>query len=238
MNRYLSDRHGYSTALQVDAARVLILVCALSSLAGCQTIDDSASTTTLPSGKAAIQSMAQLKIDTRLAMDRGHLVEPYEHSAAQLILKVLEKSPHDESVLLMRSDLSESIMAVALDLISDQRFIAAGEMLNHARVLDPDHPNLPAVTRRLTIARQSVVETLKIHPTNLSGRSSTLRRQLSILGQSIVEENATITIRSSNDASARWIYQQLSQDVAQRISATMEYGAPAAIIIRWPQPKG
>ena len=126
-------------------------------------------------------------------------------------------------------------MAVALDLISDQRFIAAGEMLNHARVLDPDHPNLPAVTRRLTIARQSVVETLKIHPTNLSGRSSTLQRQLSILGQSIVEENATITIRSSNDASARWIYQQLSQDVAQRISATMEYGAPAAIIIRCPQ---
>ena len=238
MNRYLSDCHGYNAALQVDAARVLILVCALSGLAGCQTIDDSASTTTLPSGTTAILSTAQLKIDTRLAMDRGHLVEPYEHSAAQLILKVLEKSPDDESVLLMRSDLSESIMAVALDLISDERLIAAGEMLNHARVLDPDHPNLPAVTRRLTIASQSVTETLKIHPANLSGRSSTLRRQLSILGQRIVEENATITIRSRNDASARWIYQQLSQDVARRISATMEYGAPVAIIIRWPRPKG
>lgn len=170
----------------------------------------------------------------RDAMTRGHLVSPYDGSAVQLLNQALERSPLDDTLLLLRSDLSEAILAQVLTMIDDERLSGAGELLEHARALDPDHPNLPAVSRRLHNAGRFTIEHLPIHRPDLNSRSRVLQQQLSALGQRIVASNASITIRTHNDAAARWTYQQLSRDVDQRISATMEYGAPPGITIRWP----
>lgn len=221
----------------MPSCRIPLLFLAILGLSSCETIEitpPDASTAHEPSAPTPTP-VVELVTAARKAIEQGHLVSPFPASAVHLTQQALQQSLDDDTVMLLRSDVCESLLAATLDLISQERSDAASEMLKHARALDPEHPNLPAVARRLANADLYGSENLYIHPPDLRNRSAVLREQLATLGQRIVAEQASIRIRTSNDSAARWTYQQLSQKVDLRISATMEYGAPPAIIIRWPR---
>ena len=212
-----------------------LLFLALLGVSSCKTVEITPPATPTAPEPVVSAPVSEWVNAARHAIRQGHLVSPFQASALQLTRQALQQSPDDNAVLLLRSDVCESLLAATLDLISQERLSAATEMLAYAQTLDPAHPNLPAVARRLANAERYVSENLYIHPPDLRNRSAVLREQLAALGKRIVAAQASIRIRTSNDSAARWTYQQLSQDVDLRISATMEYGAPPAIIIRWPR---
>lgn len=180
---------------------------------------------------ATVAQVPQLLDQAGRAFTNQRLTTPAWDNAYQRYRRVLELDPGNPMAQEGLLRIVEQYLTWAIRNARAGNYSKAQHYLKLAKHVDSKHPNIPPV--QTMIDRRHTKERKVFH---LS--SARLRQRLpeSALFEKIAKALRTgsplVTIRAPNDASGRWIYQQLNPLTDQRLEATLEIGTPPAVIIQ------
>lgn len=164
---------------------------------------------TLP--ESTLVEIRQLLRDAEAALSDDRLTTPVDDNAWYRYLRVLVLDSGNQTAQQGISDIVEKYLAWAIQDIEAGYLRKARNYLSKVRAIDPTHPNLPAVEKRLSQRKSTSQQIIKLSRFDLDNHTISLANQLFQLGTQIQQQNARVIIVARNDAEGRWIYQQLNK---------------------------
>lgn len=162
--------------------------------------------------------------------NNNQLTTPRDNNALQKYRAVLEQDPRNPSALDGLNRIVEKYLAWARDHAEDGNLTKARLYVARAETADPSHPNIKPVvnlindreaqkTTLFTLRRQDVLE------------RNTSRIAFDSIARHITNNRAFTTIRAPDDASGRWIYQELNARVPFRVEAAFEANNTPSVLL-------
>lgn len=187
--------------------------------------------TTAPETQTVIaaKSPTETLLDkARLAFERNHLKTPESTSAFRFYKEVLSIDPQNEEARSGIADIAERYLTWALDNANANNHERARRYIDLAYSVDHSHPNIEPILQRIKEREQAVVTAFE-----LDSRSVKQRRTSKMLFRQIAKQikpNETfVTISAPDDASGRWLYQELNKRVDFRVPAEFKIGEHCTI---------
>ena len=209
---------------QTRSIPLVCLLVLLHYLIGCATSPpDEAAVGAIGNAKELQQQQIQFFLEqARRALAMDHLTTPFEKSAHYYYLQVMKLQPLDEAARLGLSDLVERYLEWALETAEGGRFEQAAAYLAQAVALEPEHPNIEPVKKRVAYLQQAQRDHHPLTLARLSQRSQSMERKLSELGRKAERLDAEIIIYAPSDQDGRWIYQVMNAAAqTRRLSAIL-----------------
>jgi hypothetical protein len=173
----------------------------------------------------------QLLGEARDAFDRQHLTTPVDNNAYLRYLQVLALDPDNAAANHGIADIVEKYLDWAIQNARGRNMHKAIDYLNKAKSVDETHPNIASA--EILIAESTKQQRIRImlDETGVASRSDTAKRRLQEIAVEIQRLKASVVIKAPSDNHGRWIYQQLNENAASRVSANFEYHPSPQIIV-------
>ncbi len=168
--------------------------------------------------------------EARVAFASNRLTTPNEDNAYFRYLQVLAIDPDNAAAEDGINAIVEQYLSWAIDNAREGRFSKAANYVGKASSVDPEHPNIAPVIRLINDSRQQGDRTFRLDRTALRNRAVDPDTFEAIV-QEILRGESFVIIRAPDDASGRWLYQQLNNLTSTRVQASLEIGIPPAVIV-------
>lgn len=181
---------------------------------------------------SALQNeIAWLLDKANMALRADRLTTPLDDNAYFGYLRVLSLDPENQQAEQGIANIVERYLTFAIDRAHAGATRPATEFLNNAKSIDPEHPNIPAVTRLIEDRRTTSSQRHRIPLPSLDRRAPDLADNLSEIGKNASEAGVMVVITARTDAEGRWIYQQLNSETETRVRARFELGSAPSILL-------
>jgi len=180
------------------------------------------------------RKIGQLLYKAETALNRGRLTEPVEDNAYFHYLGVLAIDPENATALEGLDNIVESYLEQAQDRIYRGELKSAADLLMKARSVEPGHPNLAAVQKRLDEQKSLKSRSFPLSVKQLGSRSHDLSLRLQDIGRLVKLHRAFVMIKAPSDADCRWIYQELNRADEAGIRADFRYENTPQVILFYP----
>lgn len=170
------------------------------------------------------------------AQRAGHFDHPYPDSALDFYRQALQLEPGWLEARRGVEAIAEQYLSAARRAAERGAHAGARSQLARARLVDAAHPGVGPTTAYLKLLRESQRSELEVKTQALRSRSSDLVARLTNFGSRSRNPACRTQIRAPDDASGRWIYQQLARAPGQeRIRAQFELGSPSRVAVLCPK---
>ena len=164
------------------------------------------------------------------AFKDGRLLTPIDDCAYDYYREALVVAPNHPAAQHGLERIAERYVSMAEQAASKQQYDKARQMLDRARIVDPDLDSIATMEMQIRMRSAAERQHTNIDGSQLAARSSDLSAQLKALGARAKAQDAWVTIRAPVDADGRWIYQQMAAGQGERrIRAELTLGSPAAV---------
>lgn len=201
-------------------------------LAACQLVapanapEISAQTPTLPVTLTVLLDRAEA------AFKHDQLLAPTGDSAYDHYQSVLKLYPDQPEARLGLEQIVNQFIHRAHTAIRTERWATARSMLDRARIVDRDHPSLPAIYNQLYQLRNATRYRLDLTRLEVIERHKSATNALTKFGIHARNPAARVIIRAGSDSEGRWIYEQLNRAPGdQRIRGEIHIGQPPRVIV-------
>lgn len=164
--------------------------------------------------------MQQARVDFKYNL----LTTPVTNNAYLFYGRVLALDPDNHEARQGIYNIAEKYIEWAIDNANAGNFSLAKSYLGKAASVDPNHPNIPAVTRLINEHRNANKLVYYLATDGLDQKSTWLVQELQDIGHTVDEKKATVVITARTDAEGQWIYQQMNNATPSRIHARLELG--------------
>lgn len=176
-------------------------------------------------------------VDRLLAMaelnyENNQLTTPKDNNALQKYRTVLRQDPHNQEALDGINRIVEKYLAWARDHAEQRNFSKARLYVARAESADATHPNINPVVNLINEREEQKTTIFTLGRNDVLNRSSN-RRDLEEIAHQITRTRAFVTIRAPNDASGRWLYQELNARVPFRVEAAFEVRSTPSVLLTW-----
>jgi hypothetical protein len=160
----------------------------------------------------------------------GRLLTPIDDCAYDYYREALVVAPNHPAALHGLERIAERYVALAEQAASKEQYAKARQMLDRARIVDPDLDSIATMRGQIDMRSSAERQHSSVDATQLAARSGDLSTQLKLLGARPKAQDAWVTIRAPTDADGRWIYQQMAAATGdRRIRAELTLGSPPAV---------
>ncbi|HKI74296.1 MAG TPA: hypothetical protein VJ998_06625 [Pseudomonadales bacterium] len=214
------------------------LICLIAGLTGCELFAPKPVTpppkpkpvvvTKPPANPHRGEIMALLQ-QAQYDVDHNKLTTPLNDNAYFYYLRVLSYDKDNQAARQGIADIAEKYLEWSIDNANDGNISLATRYLGRAKSIDPDHPNIPAVTRLIDEHQSASRMTYYLQIDGLDSKASWLASELGDIGRTADKRKATAVITARTDAEGRWIYQQLNNGSPERIHARLEIGSKPSV---------
>jgi hypothetical protein len=166
------------------------------------------------------------------ALEHDQLLAPAGDSAYDYYQAVLKLDPDQPDAKLGLEQIVNRFIHRAQTAIRDERWATARSMLDRARIVDRDHPSLPAIHNQLRQLRHATRYRLDLTPLQLRERHKSAIHELTRFGIYARNRKARVIIHAGSDSEGRWIYEQLNRAPGdQRIRGEIHIGYPPRVVV-------
>jgi len=160
----------------------------------------------------------------------GRLLTPIDDCAYDYYREALVVAPNHPAALHGLERIAERYVAMAEQAASKEQYAKARQMLDRARIVDPDLASIATMQSQIQMRSAADRQHSNVDARQLADRSSDLSGQLKGLGARAKAQDLWVTIRAPTDADGRWIYQQMAAGSGdRRIRAELTLGSPPAV---------
>lgn len=190
------------------------------------------------------------------ALRDKRLTTPERQNALFYYRQVLAQQPHNEEARKGLARIVERYLQWHEAAVRSGRYQQAAAYLRRAQRVRPDDPAIARAARQgETLRREAAAEAkaravdaetpvttsvgevkldaqgyISLDRTQLSKRSSQVRQQLAAIAELARSHNSRLTIEAPDDASARWVYQQLNNHSEDfRVRANLKIAAQPGV---------
>ena len=172
----------------------------------------------------------ELLAKAQLAFEKNQLTTPEKSSAYRFYMDVLGIDPYNQRAHLGISNIVEQYLSWALANAENGDYDQAKQYLQQAQSIDGSHPNIQPVLQSIEEHEQAVVTKFNLDPVRVKARRVS-KMVLGHIARQISPDNTFVTIQAPDDASGRWLYQELNRRVDFRIQADFEIGRQPRIYL-------
>ena len=212
-------------AALLGAALVLIVGCA-------STEPDDVLPSALPAPEPApdddaIALMLEAAAD---AFEKDRLVTPPGDNAHDHLLAVLALDPDNLQASEGLERIVERYLEFATRAAERGHFARARSMLDRARLVQRDHPEIQPVEQRVTLLAEAKRVRIGLDRRAVAARDASASARLRNIGTRAKMPNTRVTIVARSDAEGRWMYQQMREAPGERrIRAELTIGSPPSV---------
>ena len=214
-------------------APVLLLVLVLT--AGCATSkpDDpppAAPPTVPPQPAPHADAVAALLEAAAEAFENDRLITPPGDNAYERLLAVLALDPDNAQAPERIERIIERYLEFASRAAEQGHFARARSMLDRARIVQRDHPEIQQLEQTVALLAQAKRIRIELDRGAVALRDASASARLRNIGARAKLPNTRVTIVARSDAEGRWMYQQMREAPGeQRIHAELTIGSPPSV---------
>jgi len=182
------------------------------------------------------QFIADILFEGLQALDADRLLTPIENNAYDRFRRVLTIDPDNALALQGLADVAARYLELSLQASRRGLFAEAATMLENARFVNPQHPELAAVSMTLQAEQNSGDLFFDVNNNEVSNRSETARSRLFDIARQARELSANVLITAPNDDNARWMFNTMREGVeGYRLRGSIELASRTTIRLRLPR---
>lgn len=164
------------------------------------------------------------------AFEHNRLITPPGDNAYERLLAALALDPDN----LQANEAVERIVERYLEFASraaEQGYFArARSMLDRARIVQRDHPEIEPLEQRVALLAQAKRTRIELDRSAVAVRDASASARLRNIGARAKMPNTRVTIVARSDAEGRWMYQQMREAPGdRRIHAELTIGSPPSV---------
>jgi hypothetical protein len=176
--------------------------------------------------------IGRLLAAAELNYSSNQLTTPHDNNALQKYRMVLKREPGNTRALDGINRIVEKYLAWARDH-AEQRNIGKARMyVARAETVDASHPNIKPVVNLINDREDQKTTLFTLSRNDVLARDAA-RIAFDTIARHITRNQSFATIRAPDDASGRWIYQELNARVPFRVEAAFEVqNTPSVLLSR------
>ncbi len=196
--------------------------------------ESTAAATPAMSQEELAREIGSLLLDAEDAMAQRRYLLPADDNAYDLYHAVLVLQPGNDAAFRGLERIVEAHLELAIRAFETRRMGEVYAQLALARSVDPQHPSIATVERRLELLTSTRRDLYSLEREALAGREPIVRRQLQRIGFEAKTRDALCVITARSDSEGRWIYRQLADSPGEkRVRAEIQIGTPPSVELRY-----
>lgn len=169
------------------------------------------------------------------ALNADRLLTPIDDNAHARFKRVLAIDPQNQIALEGLQDIVERYLVLAQQSMRRGQFVEAGELLERARFVDAEHPEIEAVAEALKRELDSDDLFFELDYPAYVAHSEAAVQELQEVARQAREHEAFFLITAPNDALARWMVSVMREAVSgYRLRGNIELSSRLGIRLRMP----
>lgn len=182
------------------------------------------------------QFIADILFEALQALDADRLLTPVDDNAHARFQRVLAYEPDNALALQGLQDIAARYLELALQASRRGLFAEAATMLENARFVAPDHPDIADAVQVLQAEMNSDDLFFELDARELSQRSDSAQQRLAEIARQAREHSANFLITAPNDELARWMYNAMRDAVdGYRLRGNIELASRTTVRLRMPR---
>lgn len=182
------------------------------------------------------QFLADILFEGLQALDADRLLTPVDNNAYARFQRVLAYEPDNAIALQGLEDIARRYIELSLQASRRGLFAEASTMLENARFVDADHPDLASTWITLQAEINSGDLFFDLDNNAITRRSESAQAQLVDIAHKARELSANILITAPNDDNARWIFNTMREAVdGYRLRGNIELASRTTVRLRIPR---
>jgi hypothetical protein len=205
---------------------------ALILLAGCATTkpEEAPPPTVSPEPEPDADAIAALLEAAAEAFEGDRLITPPGENAYERLLAVLALDPDDPQAAERIERIVERYLEFAIRAAEQGYFPRARSMLDRARIVQRDHPQIKQLEETVALLAQAKRVRIGLDRGAVAARDARASARLRNIGARAKMPNTRVTIVARSDAEGRWMYQQMREAPGERrIRAELTIGSPPSV---------
>lgn len=169
------------------------------------------------------------------ALNADRLLTPIDDNAHARFKRVLAIDPQNQIALEGLQDIVKRYLVLAQESMRRGQFVEAGEMIERARFVDAEHPDIEAVAQALQREMDSDDLFFVLDYPAYAARSEAAKLELEDIARQTREHDAFFLITAPNDALGRWMVSVMRDAVSgYRLRGNIELSSRLGIRLRMP----
>lgn len=186
--------------------------------------------------RAQRRYIADILFEGLQALDADRLLTPVDNNAYSRFQRALAFDPDNAIALQGLQDIAARYLQLSLQASRRGLFAEASTMLENARLVSPDHPELAAVWVALQAEMNSGDLFFDLDSTEVTRRSESVRAKLVDIARQAQALSANFLITSPNDDNARWMFTVMREAVeGHRLRGNIELASRTSVRLRLPR---
>jgi len=186
-------------------------------------------------GEERRRLIADLLFEGLQALDADRLLTPVDDNAHARFMRVLAYDPDNALALEGLQNIVLRYLALSEDSSRRGQFDEAGILLDRARFVDADHPDIAKTQRVLQAEMNSGDLFFELDNREFSQRTAAAQSQLADIANQAKQHRAWFLITAPNDDLARWMFSIMRDAVAgYRLRGNIELASRTSIRLRLP----
>lgn len=211
----------------------MLLAATLVLIAGCAATDpDNDVPGVLPAPQPApdADAVALLLEAAADAFEHDRLITPPGDNAHDRLLAVLALDPDNPQATERLERIVERYLEFASRAAEQGHFARARSMLDRARIVQRDHPEIQPLEQRVILLAEAKRVRIELDRSAVAARDASASARLRNIGARAKMPNTRVTIVARSDAEGRWMYQQMREAPGERrIRAELTIGSPPSV---------
>lgn len=169
------------------------------------------------------------------ALDRDQLLTPVDDSAHNRFRRALALDPGNEIALQGLRDIVLRYVELARRAISQGLFIEAEELLDNARFVEEDHPEIAVAAQELQEEMESDDLFFNLDNQAIARKSEAVIEKLGEIADQAKRHEAFFLITAPSDEQARWMFSVMREAVGEyRLRGNIELASRTSVRLRLP----
>lgn len=182
------------------------------------------------------QFLADILFEGLQALDADRLLTPVDNNAYGRFQRVLAYEPDNAIALQGLEDIALRYIELSLQASRRGLFAEASTMLENARFVDADHPDLASTWLALQAEINSGDLFFDLDNNAITRRSEGMQAQLVDIARKARDMSANVLITAPNDDNARWIFNTMREAVdGYRLRGNIELASRTTVRLRIPR---
>lgn len=180
--------------------------------------------------------LADILFEGLQALDRDQLLTPLDTSAYSRFQRALAYDPDNEIALQGLQDILARYLELSREASRRGLFAEAATMLENARFVDAEHPDIASAWMTLQAELNSDDLFFELDGREMTNRSDRARERLTDIARQVREHEATFLITAPNDDLARWMFSVMRDAVeGYRLRGNIELASRTTVRLRMPR---
>jgi len=219
-----SPKASYLSAALLGTVLVLVAGCAATKP------DEAPPPSASPEPAPDADAIADLLEAAAEAFENGRLITPPGDNAYERLLAVLALDPDNSQAAERVERIVERYLEFAMRAAEQGYFPRARSMLDRARIVKRDHPQIQPLEETVALLAQAKRVRIALDRGAIAARDASASDRLRNIGVRAKMPNTRVTIVARSDAEGRWIYQQMREAPGERrIRAELTIGSPPSV---------